>query len=158
MPGWQLLMGRRRVVFIIMPLFIHASVTSDSRVYASLYFLPASSEMSHIHHPLSLSFSHSLSVLSSSQVLLLLSFKNALKKIQKTYQSNLMVCVSTVRTERKTSAFCTEIVQLVLLIGSLAHTDGRVPDCSRPLSCGSHWPATFALKIAGCSFARLISL
>lgn len=68
-------MGRRRVVFIIMPLFIHVSVASDSRVYASLYFLPASSEMNHIHHPLSLSFSHSLSVLSSSQVLLLLSFK-----------------------------------------------------------------------------------
>lgn len=148
-PGWQLLMGRRRVVFIIMPLFIHVSVASDSRVYASLYFLPASSEMSHIHHPLSLSFSHSLSVLSSSQVLLLLSFKKKKKKrlwkIQKTHQSNLMVCVSTVRTEWKTSVFCSEIVQLVLLIGSLAHTDGRVPDCSRPLSCGSHWPATFAL-------------
>lgn len=82
-PGWQLLMGRRRVVFIIMPLFIHVSVASDSRVYASLYFLPASSEMSHIHHPLSLSFSHLLSVLSSSQVLLLLSFKkNALKNTE----------------------------------------------------------------------------
>lgn len=82
-PGWQLLMGRRRVVFIIMPLFIHVSVASDSRVYASLYFLPASSEMSHIHHPLSLSFSHSLSVLSSSQVLLLLSFKKKKKKALK---------------------------------------------------------------------------
>lgn len=79
-PGWQLLMGRRRVVFIIMPLFIHVSVASDSQVYASLYFLPASLEMSHIHHPLSLSFSHSLSVLSSSQVLLLLSLKKSSKK------------------------------------------------------------------------------
>lgn len=41
----QALMGRRRVVFIIMPLFIHVSAASDSRACAQLSSLSVSLEI-----------------------------------------------------------------------------------------------------------------
>lgn len=66
MPGWAGSDGRRRVVFIIMPLFIHVSAASDSRACAQISSLSASSEISLIFISLSLSAHIILSSLSSA--------------------------------------------------------------------------------------------
>lgn len=91
----QALMGRRRVVFIIMPLFIHVSAASDSRACAQLSSLSASLEIWLIFISLFLSANIILSSL-LCQVLLSVSFKTDMWT-HNTHQSHPVAYVSTQR-------------------------------------------------------------